>query len=303
MNMQDQRSDGIQRHYQANIEDVARSLPLYRTYVDAEIARLGASHPIIRTQYLLETLSSAGRLLDPHQIELLQGEHQAQERPAPWGAGGSYVAGIDVAGEDETNPEDEATRVNPQRDSTVVTIAFAERARTDNVIAPRFHVVRQYQWTGEASGTLYPEVLQILRHWRCTAVVIDATGVGGGLAAFLLAALGKVARPYHYTARTKSDLAYSLLEAVNGGRLKIHAESPSQTGQNDARRELLAQCQAAEYTLGAHQTMGFHVPEHRGHDDHLNALALLTMSLTPSGTRRAEGRIARAQDQPKSMRA
>ena len=40
------------------------------------------------------------------------------------------------------------------------------------------------------------------------------------------------------------------------------------------RRELLGQAEAAEYELGANQTMRWGVPEARGHDDLLNALVL-----------------------------
>jgi hypothetical protein len=36
------------------------------------------------------------------------------------------VAGIDVAGADEEDPEGVLSRVNPRRDATVVTIAWAE---------------------------------------------------------------------------------------------------------------------------------------------------------------------------------
>ena len=64
--------------------------------------------------------------------------------------------------------------------------------------------------------------------WRCRSVVVDATGVGGGLAAFLGAALGpSVVVPFRYTAASKSQLAYDFLAAVNGERFTLHAESPT----------------------------------------------------------------------------
>ncbi len=121
-------------------------------------------------------------------------------------------------------------------------------------------------------------------------MVVDATGVGGGLAAFLGAALGpRVVTPYVYTAASKSKLAYDFLAAVNGGRLKLHAES-ADSEANDARRELLAQCAAAEYAMRAHQVMSFFVPEHRGHDDLLNAAALVTQAAPLGRLRQAAGR-------------
>ena len=69
----------------------------------------------------------------------------------------------------------------------------------------------------------------------------------------------------------------SLLAAVNSGRFKVHAESadPAANEVNDLRRELLRQCEVAEYAMRANQVMSFFVPEHRGHDDVLNAAALV----------------------------
>ncbi len=121
-------------------------------------------------------------------------------------------------------------------------------------------------------------------------MVVDATGVGGGLAAFLGAALGsRVVTPYVYTAASKSKLAYDFLAAVNGGRFKLHTES-ADAEANALRRELLAQAASAEYAMRAHQAMTFFVPERRGHDDLLNAAALVAQASPLGRLRTAEGR-------------
>ena len=68
------------------------------------------------------------------------------------------------------------------------------------------------------------------------------------------------------------------------------AAAPSfASAANDARRELLRQCSAAEYELRAHQAMAFFAPEHHGHDDHLNALALLVQATKVAALRSAVG--------------
>jgi hypothetical protein len=121
-------------------------------------------------------------------------------------------------------------------------------------------------------------------------VVVDATGVGGGLASFLGAALGPgVVTPFRYTAASKSQLAYDFLAAVNGGRLRVYAETATLVA-NDLRRELLRQCEAAEYAMRANQVMSFFVPEHRGHDDLLNAAALVVQAQPLGRVRTATGR-------------
>jgi len=69
------------------------------------------------------------------------------------------VAGIDVAGEDEEDPSGEAVRVNPRRDSTVLTIAYAAQERVaERVLEPHFEVVRQYAWRGDRHRELYPRI-------------------------------------------------------------------------------------------------------------------------------------------------
>src|SRR5207248_2438897 len=77
-------------------------------HVEGEIARLGEGHPIVQTQYLLRPLSRADRLLSAAQLEKLRGEHPPLDgpagRPGAWGRGG-FVAGLDVAGADEADPD------------------------------------------------------------------------------------------------------------------------------------------------------------------------------------------------------
>src|SRR5262249_11710716 len=140
---------------------VAETNPAYGRHVKAEIDRLGEHHPIVRTQYLLRTVAGGGRFLDAAQVDLLPGDHPPEDRPSGRRAApGAYVAGLDVAGEDEEDPSGEAVRVNPRRDSTVLTIAFAAQARVERrVVEPRFEVVQQYAWRGDRHRELYPRIL------------------------------------------------------------------------------------------------------------------------------------------------
>jgi hypothetical protein len=293
LNREAEAHDGIRRHFQVDWSAVAEVNPAYGRHVTAEIERLGEHHPIVRTQYLLRTVAGGGRFLDGGQLTLLLGEHLPEDGPSPHRLGpGCYVAGLDVAGEDEEDPAGEAVRVNRRRDSTVLTVAYAAQSRVgERVLEPRFEVVRQYAWRGDRHRELYPRILAMVsERWRCRQVVVDATGVGGGLAAFLGAALGPgIVTPFRYTAASKSQLAYDFLAAVNAGRFKLHAES-ADPAANELRRELLRQCEAAEYVMRAHQVMSFFVPEQRGHDDLLNAAALVVQAQPVSPLRTATGR-------------
>jgi hypothetical protein len=293
LNREAEARDGVRRHFQVSWEEVARANPTYGRHVQEQIERLGEHHPIVRTQYLLQTVAGGGRFLDTGQVALLVGEHPPEDEPSPRRIGpGAYVAGIDVAGEDEEDPSGEAIRVNPRRDSTVLTIAYAAQTQVEErVLEPSFEIVRQYAWRGDPHRRLYPTILALVgERWRCRSVVVDATGVGGGLAAFLSAALGpSVVLPYRYTAASKSQLAYDFLAAVNGGRFKVYAESGDPIADG-LRRDLLRQCERAEYAMRANQVMSFFVPEHRGHDDLLNAAALVVQAQPVGRLRTAVGR-------------
>src|SRR5439155_15121480 len=90
-------TDGVRRNFVYPWHVVGQHNPHYQAYVQAEIARMGQEHPLVRTQYLLEPLSSGGRMLSETQLAQLGGTHPRLHAPLP---GESYVAGVDIAGED-----------------------------------------------------------------------------------------------------------------------------------------------------------------------------------------------------------
>lgn len=288
VNLELEARDGVRRHFQYPWETVAEHSPDYRRYVEGEIARLGETHPLIRTQYLLESIEGQARFLSATQLALLQGEHTRLTKPR---AGKSYVASVDVAGEDEEAHDAALRALKPRKDSTVVTVAEVEAAPME-VGAPlqemRMKVVQHYWWTGRRHRDLFPELVTLLRDlWKCRAVVVDATGIGAGVASFLVAALGeRVVTPFVFTAPSKSELAYGLLGAINSGRVQMYADDGS-----EEYREFWHQAQAADYSVGANQAMSFYVPPERGHDDFLVGLALLAHAGGLVKVRRAAGRI------------
>src|SRR5439155_699181 len=125
--------DGEQRDFRYPWHVVAQHNADYRAYVEAELARMGPEHPLVRTQYLLEPIESAGRFFSETQLLQLQGGHGRLSAPdtemrghgdkgreeglqpltasprLPVSVSPLYVAGIDIAGEDE-EAEDAALR-------------------------------------------------------------------------------------------------------------------------------------------------------------------------------------------------
>ena len=283
-NLELERQDGVKRHFRFSWEEVARHNPLYQRYVDVERERLGQDHPMFRTQYLLMPLPGQSGLFSPQQRAQLQGIHQRRHCPAP---GRIYVAGIDVAGGTQ---EGEPTALNGGRqrhDSTVVTIGELDFSTCDGIHRdPIVRVVEHCCWTGVPHHDLYPRLVDILKNvWDCRRVVVDATGLGEGVASFLERALGRNwVEAFRFTAQSKSKLGYQLMAAVNSGRLKMYAPDGSQEFQ-----EFWHQMERARAQYRPNQTINFYVDPAQGHDDFLSSMALLVeaANYTP---RTAKGR-------------
>ena len=269
-NLELQRKDGIRRHFEYPWYVVAEHNPLYAAYVEGERLRLGESHPMFKTQYLLQTIAGEGRFLSPQQRAQMVGDHARRHAPRE---GASYVAGVDIAGEDEAAVDAALRSAKPRKDSTVVTIAEAERVTiAPGIAASALRVVDHHWWTGRKHADQYAQILDLLRNvWRVRRVVVDATGVGAGVASFLATALGEsIVEAFAFTAPSKSELGYQLLAAINAGCFKMYGETP----QSPEAAEFWHQCELARYEVRANQQINFFVDETEGHDDFLLSAAL-----------------------------
>ncbi len=289
-NLELQRSDGIQRHFEFDWQAVAQHNPHYQHYVEAEQQRLGSDHPLFLSQYCLTPVSDDGRFLDNTRQALLQGNHSRKNAPL---SGRTYVAGIDLAGESE-DPANGGLRANePLRDSTVVTIG--ELRYLDDGFGsklPTLSVVEHFWWTGKPHTEIFSTLVHLLKNvWACRRVVVDATGVGAGVAAFLRKTIGpSIVKPFTFTARSKSDLGFDLLAAINSGRL--HTYKPDGSPEST---EFWSQISKARSTVRPNQTINFFVDPSEGHDDFLSSLALLVHA-SHYIPRRASGRLRKGYE-------
>ncbi len=289
-NLELQRADGIQRHFEFDWQAVAQHNPHYQRFVEAEQQRLGGDHPLFLSQYCLTPVSDDGRFLDNTRQALLQGNHSRKNAPL---VGRTYVAGIDLAGESE-DPANRGIRASePLRDSTVVTIG--ELRYLDDGFGsklPTLSVVEHFWWKGKPHTETFSTLVHLLKNvWACRRVVVDATGVGAGVAAFLRKTIGpSIVKPFTFTARSKSDLGFDLLAAINSGRL--HTYKPD--GSPDST-EFWSQISKARSTVRPNQTINFFVEPSQGHDDFLTSLALLVHA-SHYIPRRASGRLRKGYE-------
>ena len=269
-NLELERRDGIKRHFRFPWEVVAHYNPLYRRYVEVERERLGESHPLFRTQYLLLPHPGRSGLFSSRQRAQLQGNHQRRNSLTP---GRLYVAGVDVGGGMENSEAGSLLNGKQRHDSTVMTIGELDFSTCDDIHRdPTVRVVEHCCWTGVPHHDLYPRLVDILKNvWDCRRVVVDATGLGEGVASVLERALGKSkVEAFRFTAPSKSKLGYQLIAAVNSGRLKMYSSDDSPEYQ-----EFWHQMERARSQYRPNQTINFFVDPAQGHDDFLSSLALL----------------------------
>jgi hypothetical protein len=283
-NLEQEKQDGIRRHFRYDWQEVAKYNPDYLAFVESERARLGSDHPLFLSQYALLPIRSTGGFLSRAQIAMLQGTHS--RRASRESEGQIYVAGLDLAGEAEVS--DEPGMAVRGRDAAVLTIAEVSLPAGDAAVKePRIDVVEHYAWVGRRHPELYRELLHIIRDtWQCSRVVVDATGVGEGVASFLRAALGNRVIPFKFTQSSKSALGFNLLAAVNSGNLSLYRAD----GSPDCR-EMLLELERACSVSRPNRTINFYVEPSEGHDDYLMSLALCVEAAARLVPHRAKGTV------------
>jgi len=275
---------GERLNFEAPWQVLAALLPEYASFVQGEIARLGADHPTIRTQYFLEAVAGTGRLFPAELLERMRGGHPREGSPM---GGATYVAGVDIAGQIADAGPNAAARVLNQHDETVITIA---RVLFGSARSPSIEVVEHYRWRGLSHAEQYERIEELLSHtWNVARASVDATGIGAGVASFLHRSMACRLDPVVFTAKSKSDMGFALLAAAETGRMGIY-----QGDGGGNLGELWKQLRATTYRLRESELMEFSVPAGGGHDDFVMSLAL-TVRAAEASPGPAFGGLVRAR--------
>jgi hypothetical protein len=278
-----ERKDGIRRVFKVGWEEVALSVPRYGEQVRARIAQFGRDHPFIRTEYFLEEMDDEARLFPAARRAQMRGDHPRQRSAAP---GKAYALLLDVAGADEANAEwgirnaewtEKVSNTLRNRDMTALTVVEVDLAGLDDptLMRPRYRVVDRRLWVGVPHPQLYAAVADLARNvWAARHVVVDATGVGAGLAGFLGQALPGKVMPFVFSAQSKSQLGWDFLALVEGGRYKEYAEDgESDTGLFWTQVEACA----AQVGDGPNRPLRWGVEDAATHDDLLISVAMCAL--------------------------
>lgn len=123
--------------------------------------------------------------------------------------------------------------------------------------APTYRAVARRVWQGASHAQLYGEIRALAETWRARWLVVDATGVGAGLASFLARALPGRVLPFLFNLATKSRLGWDFLALVDAGRWKEPAAA------DDLSRLFLRQCAFTQYEVlpGPGRSLRWSVPD------------------------------------------
>ena len=238
--------DGIKRVFHIDGEQVAREVPAYDVFLQEQVARLGRFHPMVRTQFYSEEIDADAGMFPQARQQLMRGSHAAVDAPQP---GRVYAFLLDVGGEESARGMTEAQMDSPassglDHDSTALTIVEVDLATLADAAlrAPTYRVVLRKSWQGEGQPALYQQVRSLVDAWKPRRVVVDATGIGSGLAAFLQKAYPSRVRPFLFTTASKSNLGWDFLSVCDTGRFKDYTPDPADGNQRQFWQQVTA-CQ------------------------------------------------------------
>lgn len=231
-------ADGKQRVFIASPDVVIAHNSAYGQFLEAQVRRFGRQHPIIAAEYFLEPLAGAGRLFPDWRVALMKGDHARGGREE----GGLYVATIDLAGQD--NPHEEGAEVSARRDETVCTIfQIIDGPGDSGDRRPRYHAVDvlvdrgtpHFQPRERRAESLSVKLLAFLRKWEVVHTVVDATGLGQGMAGWLQQQLGDRSVTAFLMSGTgvKARLGSEFLALIETGRFKYWRESDEELPGTD----------------------------------------------------------------------
>jgi len=245
--------------------------PAYAAHYAARVAKLGADHPVLLTQYDLVDVEALGAYLNDRQrASLFSGEHPRLEQPRP---GMSYGIVVDIGGESERDMTDEEVRLEePERDSLVAWVLEWDRTAPSQPY-PEVRVVAGAWWTGRPHMSVLPDLRYLARHWHVISGAVDARGVGEAVAMALSKEIPAIVA-YKASTETVSEDCYDLLARLNTGRVRFWKADPA---ADEVLREVQAQARHTRYEIAGHERMRLSKPSGAGNAaKHIDGIKALT---------------------------
>lgn len=261
----------------------AEHWPAYAAHYQEKRRKLGADHPVVRTQYDLVDVAAVGAYLsDAQRASLFEGDHPRLEAPRD-GAGLRYVMVVDIGGESEMDAESRDLRVEePARDYTIAWIVELDSHAPQCGEYPLARIVAGRWRVGAAHEKERAELEAYARHWRIAGGVVDARGVGEAVASALHRRSPSIVS-YKASAQDVSSDCYDLLARINAGAVRFWRADPA---ADQLLREIQSETRHCRYEIHQHDLMRLVKPTGAGsfglHIDGVKALTYLHRAiLTP----------------------
>ncbi len=254
--------------------------PRYGAAVEQKIRRLGETHPIILTQYMLKPIDSMGKFFDDQDMRALVGGHHRFDGPRLDGMKRLYIAGVDLCSSVEQDVEvllDDDARES--RDSTVAVIGELSWNRAG---LPLVRVVDMLHLPNMTPlGTEQRLKSFIWGKYQCIHCCVDASGVGNGVAKALEADRPNNVTSVVSTSGEVSEMGFELIGAVKTGRMTFFRDDNSREWRefylqcSELKREMLASGKMRWYAPRAKLPLGEDGVLVNVHDDIPKALGYL----------------------------
>ena len=244
--LSEKRSPSQRRVFRIDAETVSQEVPAYGRFVAEQIQRLGRDHPLIRTQYFSEELNGQTSLFGPERIRKMQGSHSFLPEPE---AGMRLIILIDIAGADETSQSPDS-ETGSKRDATAITLCRIVDPQDGATFGVIWQPVQRLHWLNIPLTEQSERLLKLIAFWAPEQTVIDASGVGAGIASFLIKKVGDGRiHPFVFSAASKSKLGWDFLSIIDTGRWQEAAADPVQYPEQSALQQQFFQelkfCQSA----------------------------------------------------------
>jgi hypothetical protein len=236
--------------------DVAAEVPAYRRYVEGQRAVLGADHPLFLSQYELREVDAQVGMIPADVRLLMRGQHPRLECPS---SGERYYMTIDIGGE-ATEGQNVAAH-----DATVATVFRRRWTSAGNV----WEVVHRHVAVGVKAEAVSLRMMEI---WHPVQVVVDATGIGAGVASQVAVVYREAVLPFVFGPASKSQLGWDFIGLCRQGRFVDHVLDGSSEQAMFWSQVGKAQL---EVRPGPGRLCSWGVPACEGHDDVLVSAALV----------------------------
>lgn len=208
---------GRRNHFEYNYEVVMKYNPKYAKYIAGEKRRLGEESDEFQMSYNLKWILERGMFIDPAKFDrilLPKVGISLEDRRR------KHVVGIDCG---KASASTVVTVLEVDFDNPVI-IEASKDINVPDYIGYDKTAKAWLEMQGDNWEEQYYQIIDFLKNFRISKIVIDATGAGSPLADRLAANLDVEVIPFVFSQSSKSDLYKNFDAEIKAGRFHVPAD-------------------------------------------------------------------------------